>query len=167
MNTADRNRDERDAGWEHIGHAAEHFARRVARDAGKFAERLQEHAGEFADDVARDWRRARRDSWRRCRRAYRHSEPEMRRVFEDIRTVLADVLDGLDEFVEGLFAEPRAAAARGERWTRVVANREATCAECSRSIAAGDEAWLSRTADGVVFRCSTCGEPQANSEKTE
>ena len=168
MNTTDRNADDRDPSWEHVGRAAEHFARRVARDAGKFAERLQEHAGEFADDVARDWRRANRDTWRHCRRAYRHGEPEVRRVFEDIRTVLADVLDGLDEFIEGLFAAPRAGADEDRSWTRVVANREATCAECARSIVAGDEAWLRRTADGVAFRCTTCGEPaKEGREQTE
>jgi hypothetical protein len=163
MNSAERDANDRDANWERIGRAAEHFARRVARDAGKFAERLQEHAGEFADDVARDWRRAQHGAWRGCRRAYRYGEPEMRRVFDDIRTVLADVLDGFEEFVEGLFpdSEPRRPRPQSESraWTRVVANREGTCSACARGIAAGDEAWLRRTPDGVTFRCATCGAP--------
>ncbi len=144
-----------DSDWESIGRAAEDFARRVARDAGKFAERMEEHAGEFARDIGRDWRRARRGYRHACRRAA--AAPEVRRIFEDIRMVLTDVIDGVDELIERIFAEPT--AGREEEWVQLVANREAACAGCKRTIAAGDEAHARRTADGREFRCLTCGVP--------
>ena len=146
---------ENDNDWESIGRAAEDFARRVARDAGKFAERMEEHAGEFAHDVARDWRRARRGYRHACRRVA--GAPEVRRVFEDIRTVVADVLDSVDELIERVFAE--SAPAADDEWVRLVVNREVACGGCAQTIAAGDEAHARRTADGREFRCLTCGEP--------
>ena len=146
---------EYDNDWESIGRAAEDFARRVARDAGKFAERMEEHAGEFARDVARDWRRARRT----YRHAYQRaaSAPEVRRVFEDIRTVVADVLDGVDELIRRIFHEP--SPADDEEWVRLVVNREAACSGCGDTIATGDEAHARRTATGREFRCLTCAVP--------
>jgi hypothetical protein len=149
--------DPRDDGsnWESIGRAAEDFARRVARDAGKFAERMEEHAGDFAHDIARDWRRA------QCR--YRHSyrraadAPDVRRIFEDIRSVVADVLDGVDELIGRVFTEPTPST-EGE-WVRLVLNSDAACNGCAQTIPAGDEAHARRTAHGREFRCLTCGTP--------
>jgi len=146
---------EYDSDWESIGRAAEDFARRVARDAGKFAERMEEHAGEFARDIARDWRRARRGYRHACQRAA--SAPEVRRVFEDIRTVVADVLDGVDELIERVFREP--APADDEEWVRLVVNRDVVCSGCARTIATGDEAHARRAAAGREFRCLSCGPP--------
>jgi len=162
MTTTDRPEDT--AGWEHIGRAAEHFARRVARDAGRFAERLQEHAGEFADDLSRDWRRARRAYRHSCRAMYRDaSPPDVRRIFEDIRGVLNDVLAGVDELIDRVFPETPESAPPDAEWLRVVTNREATCSACNRSIAAGDEAHVQRSAEGKKFRCADCGVPPSPS----
>lgn len=157
MTTNDQGREH---GWEHIGRAAEHFAQRVARDATKFAERLQEHAGEFADDMSRDWRWARHRYRHTCRRVYREaSAPEVQQIFQDIRTVLSDVLDGVDELIERMFTEP---SSEGDReWVRVVANRDTECSECKRAIHAGDEALVRRAAEGRRFRCLECKEPSA------
>lgn len=154
MTTTDQAHDGEgaDYGWERIGRAAQDFARRVARDAGKFAERMEEHAGEFARDVSRDWHRVQRE----CRRARRHTAaPDVRQVFEDIRTVLSDVLDGVDELIEQLF---RAPAERPDAdWVRVVLNRAATCGSCSREIGAGEEGFVRQRANDTEFRCVTCG----------
>lgn len=153
-------RDESD--WESIGRAAEDFAHRVARDAGKFAERMQEHAGEFAHDIARDWRRARRRYRHTCRHVA--DAPEVRRIFEDIRTVVADVLDSVDELIERVFTEP--AATTDDEWVRLVVNSDATCSGCAQTIPAGDEAHARRTAGGREFRCRTCGVPAPDPSAT-
>ncbi len=155
-NSADHR--EYDSDWESIGRAAEDFARRMARDAGKFAERMEEHAGEFARDLARDWRRARRSYRHACRRV--GSTPEVRQVFEDIRAVVADVLDGVDELIERVFREPAASA--DDAWVRLVVNRDAVCGGCAQTIVAGDEAHARRTADSREFRCLACGVPSPN-----
>ncbi|HUI24716.1 MAG TPA: hypothetical protein VL403_01430 [Candidatus Kryptonia bacterium] len=156
MTTSD-DRPDRDAGWEHIGRATEHFARRIARDAGKFAERLQEHAGEFAEDVSGDWRRARRAYRHSCRRMYREaSASDVRRIFEDIRGVLSDVLEGVDELMQRVFTEPSDAKQPDGEWVRVVANRDADCSACKRAIRAGDQAFVQRTPEGTRFRCADC-----------
>jgi hypothetical protein len=145
--------------WESIGRAAEDFARRVARDAARFAERMEEHAGEFARDVSRDWRRARRT----YRHAYRRvaSGPEVRRVFEDVRTVVADVLDGVDELIGRVFAEPPGEHDRA--WLRVVVNHDVVCSGCTQTVAAGEHAYARATGDGREFRCPTCGVPASDS----
>jgi len=145
-----------DNGWESIGRAAEHFARRVARDAGRFAERMEEHAGAFAHDVSRDWRRRRHHHWRACGQ---ERPADVRRIFEDVRTVLADVLDGVDELIERVFPERGATAP--QEWVRMVSNREGTCAGCGRTVAAGDEAYARSTDDGQELRCLDCGAPSA------
>ena len=152
-NPTDHRNDDSD--WEAIGRAAEDFARRVARDAGKFAQRMEEHAGEFAHDIARDWRHARRSYRHACRHVA--DVPEVRRVFEDIRTVVADVLDGVDELIGRVFTEPASAAAHD--WTRLVVNRDVVCSSCAQTIAAGNEAHARRTGDGREFRCHSCGVP--------
>lgn len=160
MTTTEQSHQHTYGAWEHIGRAAEEFARRVARDAGKFAERMEEHAGEFARDVSRDWRRIRRD--------YRHashdardqmSAPDVRQLFADIRTVVADVLDGVDELIERVFA-PSAKTTEDE-WLRMVNNREARCGQCARTIVAGEESYVRRGPEAVEFRCADCGVPQS------
>ena len=152
--TTDRQGQGNGSPWESIGRAAEDFARRVARDAGKFAHRMEEHAGEFARDVSRDWRRAQRDYRRRYAGASHHmSAPDVRRIFDDIRTVLADVLEGVDELISRVF-EP---GAHDDEWVRVVSNREAACGACGRPVAAGDDVWVRHAAAGLELRCNTCG----------
>jgi len=155
MTTTDDRHD--DAGWERIGRATEHFARRVARDAGKFAERLQGHAGEFAEDLSGDWRRVRRAYRHSCHRMYREaSAPEVRRIFEDIRGVLTDVLAGVDELIERVFDNPTQSPGTANEWVRIVANRETECSACKRPIHAGDDAFAQRTPEGTRFRCADC-----------
>jgi len=141
--------------WESIGRAAEDFARRVARDAGRFAERMEEHAGDFAHDIARDWRRAQRRYRHRYLRAA--SAPDVRRIFEDIRTVVSDVLEGVDELIERVFTEP--SATTDAEWLRLVVNSDAACSGCTQTILAGDAAYVRRSTDGREFRCLTCGVP--------
>jgi len=137
--------------WDDFSRAAEQFARRVARDARRFATRLEEDVGEFAHDVRRHWHHC-SDSSARSER-YRSPE-DVRRVFQDIRTVLTGVLDGVDELIASVF--PQRA---DEGWTRVVLNRDASCAGCARAIAAGSEAFLRRSTGTKEFRCLECGAP--------
>ena len=148
--TDDRWQDLRD-NWQHLGRAAEHFARRVARDARKFASRMEEHAGDFAGEVQREWRCGARTA----KHAMPGSADDVRRVFEDIRGVLAAVLEGVDELITDVFSGGAA-----EPWTRVVSNRDATCAGCGRAVAAGAEAWVRRRPGGREFRCVECGVPK-------
>ena len=154
-----------DVSWEHIGEAAQHFARRVARDASRFAERLEEHTSEFAREMSHEWRSARR----RYRRAGRGAEADVRRVFDDVRTVLSDILDGVDEFIERLF-EQRGNAAETEThhaersealWTRMVSNRVMTCAGCGRMAEPGEEVFAFHAPEGITVRCLDCGVPDA------
>ncbi len=156
---------ESNGSWEHIGRAAERFARRVARDAGRFAERMEEHAGEFAHDLSRDWRRLHREYERGCGDAARYvSRPDVRRVFEDIRSVVADVLEGVDELIERVFQDrPQASEAE---WVRMVNNRDASCSQCARPLTAGDEAYARRTAEGMQLRCLDCGAPDPGTTQT-
>ncbi len=133
-------------GWDRLGRAADHFARRVARDARRFAEHVEEHAGDFARDVAREWRRAGSAG------EWGDAAADVRRIFEDVRHVLSDVIEGVDELIGRVFHAP----GEGE-WTRAVSNREATCTGCGRTSAAGTEGWVRRTAGGTEFRCLACG----------
>jgi hypothetical protein len=150
-------------GWESVGRAAENLARRLARDASRFAERMAEHASEFASDVVREHHRTRRDLRHELRRAAKHmSGNDVRRVFEDIRSVVADVLDGVDELIERVFEggdETRDTAADAG-WVHLVHNRDATCSGCGRPIRAGDDGWARRTAEGTDARCAACGNPE-------
>ncbi len=132
-------------GWEHFGRAAEHFAHRVAGDARHFAERVEEHVGDLARDLEREWRG----------RGHRGSAEEVRRVFEEVRGVLAAVIEGVDDLVTDLFSP------QGEEgWTRIVCNREATCAGCGRTIAAGAEANVRGRGPARELRCLECGVPR-------
>jgi hypothetical protein len=148
--------------WSHVGRAAEDFARRVARDAIRFAERIEEHSREFARDLGREWRHGRRHG-RHAGWDDRSSAEEVRHIFEDVRGIFDAVIDGVDELVARLFPEAGQAAETARQpeespaWTRVVANREATCSGCQRLIAAGEDAYAQEADDGPVFRCATCG----------
>jgi hypothetical protein len=158
MTTPQQSDDDIYGTWEHIGRAAEDFARRVARDAGKFAERMEEHAGEFAHDIRRDWQRLQRDYRHGHRHAHhRTSAPDVRRIFEDIRTIVADVLDGVDELIDRVFTGRSDAPA--DDWARIVNNRDITCGQCARTIAAGEESYARHTAGATEFRCTDCGVP--------
>ncbi len=145
--------------WDHFGRAAERFARRLARDAGRFAERISEHAGEFADEVSREWRHGRRRE-SACGDRH-HTGPEVRHIFEDIRGVLSDIIDGVDELIERVFQGPTGSA-EGD-WERMVINRDAVCAGCDRPLQAGEDAHVRRTAEGLEVRCVACGEPATES----
>ncbi len=134
--------------WEHFGRAAERFARRVADDAKLFAERLEEHVGDLARDVRREWREARPQE--------SASGDDVRRIFDDVRGIVRGVLDGVDDLLGGLFREEGEAP-----WSRVVLNREATCAGCGAPLAAGAEGFVRRDAGGLRARCTACGPPAA------
>jgi hypothetical protein len=175
MNTANHKWEQDQANWEHIGRAAESFARRVARDAGKFAERLEEHASEFARDLSHEWRHARRHA----RAVGGASADDVRHVLDDVRRVLVDILEGVDEFIGRLFppaasqAEPPAGTESGREsgtesgtesgWMRMVSNRVVACAACGRSVEAGEEACFRHGPEGVDFRCVDCGAPASES----
>jgi len=135
-----------------VGRAAEEFARRVARDASRFGERLAEHAGEFGRNLAREWRGHRRAGtpW---------SGDDVRVVLREVRGMLSDIVDGVDELVERLFVRERPTedAPPAGTWVRVVTSREVTCAGCSRSIGAGEECHVQKAPEGRVFRCLACG----------
>ena len=139
--------DERPNSWEEIGQATEDFARRVARDAAKLAERLQEHAGDCARGVRRDRRHG-------CRQSA--GAPEVRRVFKDIRAILTEVIDGIDQLVGRVF--PESDTAPDAAWLRIVMNRAVTCVACGRTIGAGEESDAQRIPEGTAFRCLACGE---------
>ena len=139
--------------------AAEQFARRVARDAAKFAERMEEHAGDFARDVSRGRRRAMRACHAGPEAARGAWEPEVKRILESIRTLIADVLEGVDDLIETIFAAP--AASPDDTWVRLVLNREVTCTGCARTVAAGEEGHMRRNEAAMEFRCLECGEPAA------
>jgi hypothetical protein len=132
--------------WDDVGRAAEHFAYRVARDARRFAARLEAHLAGFADEVRHDWRARHRDD----RPDGAPLGDDLRRVFEDVRTVLGNVLDGVEEFLGRAGTSP---------WARVVANRDVACKACGKTTMAGAEAWARRTPAGTEFRCLSCGVP--------
>jgi hypothetical protein len=168
--------------WDQIGRAAEHFARRMARDAGRLAERLEGNATDFAREVSRESRRAARRHHRwHHRRRHHHGlapgEADVRRTFEDVRGILNDVLDGIDDLIGRLFPDrdetetpPSDAPATDQRsgeWQVIVANKEAACGYCERTIEAGEEVDV-RTSEGArELRCSECrppaGTPGSNS----
>ena len=139
--------------WERAGNAAEDFARRIARDAQRFGERVAEHATEFARDVAREWRHG----------AGFDPKPigeDVRGVLKEVRGLVADVIDGVDELIGRLFQETPAPDSAPDTWTRVVTSREVDCVACGRRIGAGEECHLHRRRDGREFRCAECGPPK-------
>jgi hypothetical protein len=164
MTGTDEGRSDRAAGCGHIGRAAEDFARRVARDAGKFAERIAEHTSGFVRDLAREQAHARRELRRSARDAEKNAAPDLHRVFEDIRGIVTEVLDGVDELVATVFREspdrPEGTSPSEESsWVRVVYNREATCGGCGARIEPGEEGHARRTTTGTEARCAACGVP--------
>jgi hypothetical protein len=144
MTTTDHGCHRPPTGWEHLGRAAERFARRVADDARLFAERVEESVGDFARDVRRDWNASRGTD----------SADDIRRIFDDVRGVVRGVLDGVDELVAGLFRHEGEAG-----WTKVVLNRDAACVGCGKLMAAGAEAFVQRPGPGMQARCAECGPP--------
>jgi len=154
--TEETPRGGRDDVWEQVGRAAEDFARRVARDAGRFAERLQEHSSELAGDLSREWRRSRRRHHRHHDRARRcaTSSDDVRRVFDDVRGLVADVLDGIDELITTVFQ--RGGDEPAAEWARVVSNREVDCGACGLMLAVGEEILTRRAATGIEYRCLAC-----------
>ena len=141
------------ADWEQVGRAAERFARRVADDAKHFAEKVEEHVVDFARDLRREWGRASEAG--RGGGAAGGSGPgeEMRRIFDEVGSMVRGVVDGVDELISGLFKE-----AQGE-WALIVLNREAKCGGCGKTATAGTEAWVRKSAVGTEFRCGQCGGP--------
>ncbi|HZR81474.1 MAG TPA: hypothetical protein VFD92_10300 [Candidatus Binatia bacterium] len=159
--------------WEQVGRAAEHFARRVARDAREFASRIEDHVGDFVRQMRDDRHDRGERPWRSHRHRHHHrydpsfgarASADVKDVFEEVRGIVGVVLDELDDLISAVFPDKR--EQRGERddgWTRVVANRDATCGACGATVAAGSEAHVRRTAEGAQFRCLACGEPAAAS----
>ena len=141
----DRDRDD-------VGRAAEEFARRVARDASRFGERLAEHAGEFGRTLARGWREHRLSgaSWR---------GDDVRVVLREVRGMLSDIVDGVDELVERIFGRERSAEEPppAGRWVRVVTSREVACVGCGRPVGPGEECHVRKGPEGRAFRCLACG----------
>jgi len=131
-------------GWDRFGRSAERFARRVAREAERFASRVEEHVSEFARDTRHAWRPAGPGS-----------ADQVRRVFEEVRGIIAAVLDGIDELITDVFQKDA-----DEPWARVVCNHEAHCETCGTTLAAGAEAWVRKRPEGPVFRCLACGTAQ-------
>jgi hypothetical protein len=128
------------------GDATGEFAQRIARDAQRFGERVAEHASEFARNVAREWRHAGFGTSR--------TADDVRGVLKDVRGLVADVIDGVDELLVRL-VRPEPA----DGWVRVVTSREVDCVGCRRRIGAGSECHLHRTREGREFRCAECGPP--------
>jgi hypothetical protein len=145
-------RQRRGDDWERAGSAAEDFARRIARDAQRFGERVAEHATEFARGVAREWRHGPSFDPRPI-------ADDVRVVLKEVRGLVAEVIDGVDELIGRVF-QPEPAATTGT-WARVVTNRDVTCVACNRAIGAGEECHLHRMPDGREFRCLECGPPKA------
>jgi hypothetical protein len=140
----------RDRDRDRAGSAAEDFARRIARDAQRFGERVAEHASEFARDVAREWRHGPGFDPKPI-------ADDVRGVLREVRTLVAEVIEGADELLEKLFARPESPNA----WVRVVTSREVDCTGCGRRIGAGEDCLLRRTPAGREFRCAECGPPKA------
>ena len=152
MNHCGPEHRDRRGDWERAGSAAEDFARRIARDAQRFGERVAEHATEFARDVAREWQRGPSFDARPI-------ADDVRVVLKEVRGLVAEVIDGVDELIGRVF-QPEPAAAT-DTWARVVTNRDVTCAACNRKIGAGEECHLHRMPVGREFRCVECGPPKS------
>ncbi len=147
MTTTDHGCHRPPTGWEHLGRAAERFARRVADDARLFAERVEESVGDFARDVRRDWNASSQKA---------DASDDIQRIFDDVRGIVRGVMDGVDELVSGLFRPED-----GAEWTRVVLNRDAACVGCGKPVTAGTEAFVQRQGAGMQARCAECGPPEA------
>jgi hypothetical protein len=145
--------EQRHDSWQHIGRAAEQFARSVARDAADFASRVEQHVGALASEIGREWRGAGEGT----AKAKINPADDVRRVFEDVRGVLSTVVERVDELITSAFAP---GAASDDTWTRVTANHDGVCAGCGRPIAAGADAFARRKAGSHELRCAGCGIPK-------
>jgi len=144
MKSSDQAWREMRAGWEHFGRAAEHLAERVADDARGFARKVEKHVSDFAQELAREQKGGTKGA----------TADEVRRVFDDMRGVLAAVIEGVDDLITE-------AVSGRERWTRMVAKSEATCAACTRPILPGTECFARRHVGTREYRCTTCGPGEA------
>jgi hypothetical protein len=154
----DSGRGRRD--WDDVGRAAEEFARHIARDAGQFGERIAAHAGEFARRMSREFRQARQQGadW---------DGDDVRAVLNGVRTILTDVIDGVDELIDRVFGSGgREDRTPADEWVRVVANREMSCGACGRGIGSGEDCHLRRHAGGREFRCVECGVPKPSNDQS-
>jgi hypothetical protein len=148
----DHERRESRGDWDDVGHAAEDFARHIARDAQRFAARVAGHASEFARDFAREWRRFDRHGL--------DTAPlgdDVRAVLKDVQTFVSEVVDGVDGLLDKVMRRDSDSAAGV--WSKIVTTREAACIACGRRIEPGEECHLRRRRDGRDFRCATCGPP--------
>jgi len=139
--------------WDRAGNAAEEFARRIARDAQRFGERVAEHASGFAREIAREWRHGPGFDTKPM-------AADVRGMMKEVRGLVGDVIDGVDELIGRLFQDAPDRPAEPP-WTRVVTNREVACIACGRKIGPGEECHLHRRAEAREFRCAECGPPQA------
>ena len=150
MNHCGHEHHHRRRDWDRAGHAAEEFARRIARDAQRFGERVAEHASGFARELAREWQHG---------PGYdtKPMAEDAKGVLREVRGLVSDVIDGVDELIGRLFQGPSETAGT---WSPVVTSREVDCVACGRHIGAGEECHLHRRPDGREFRCAECGPPK-------
>ena len=143
-------------GRDRSGHAAEEFAGRIARDAQRFGERVAEHASHFAREIAREWKHG---------PGYdtRPMADDVRGMLSEVRSLVADVIGGVDELIVRIFQQPgdRPHEEGPATWARVVTNREATCGSCGKKIGPGEDCHLRRGTEVREFRCTDCGAPAA------
>ena len=140
--------------WDRAGTAAEDFARRIVRDAQRFGERVAEHASGFAREVAREWKHGPGGF------DTKPMATDLQGMLREVRGLVGDVIDGVDQLIVRLFQDTKGEA-NDQPWTRVVTNREVTCAGCGRKIGPGEDCHLRRRADVREFRCAECGPPAA------
>jgi hypothetical protein len=138
--------------WDRAGNAAEDFARRIARDAQRFGERIAQHATEFTRDVAREFRHGPTFDTRPF-------ADDIRGALKEVRGLVAEVIDGVDELIGRVF-QPEPGSTATDTWTRVVTSRDVGCVACNRKIGAGEECHLHRLPEGREFRCVECGPPK-------
>src|SRR5262249_39086321 len=115
----DHSHRERRSDWDDVGHAAEDFARHIARDAQRFATRIAGHASAFARDFAGEWRRFERHGL--------DTTPlgdDVRAVLKEVQTFVTEVVEGVDGLIER--AMRRDGEQPSEPWSRIVTTREAT-----------------------------------------
>ena len=119
----------------------------------------KEHATAFARTISREWR-----SHRPADAAGRTSGEDLRDVLKDVRTIVTEVIDGVDELIGRVFHGDADDAAGV--WLRVVTSRDAACGACGRKIEPGEDCHLRRLPGGREFRCVTCGPPTTAGDAT-
>jgi hypothetical protein len=78
-------------------------------------------------------------------------------VFDDVRVLVAGVLDGLDDLIGTIFAPPRDEHADNRDWELIVSNRDGACSLCAKPFSTGEQVYAARTARDIEFRCLSCG----------